>query len=40
MGIRSTRFAMIIENNLIIKTYIEKPGNLSVSTAEYILKEL
>ena len=40
MGIRSTRFAMIIENNLIIKTYVEQPGDLSVSTAEYILKEL
>ena len=40
MGIRSTRFAMIIENNLIIKTYVEKPGDLSVSTAEHILREL
>ena len=40
MGQRCSRFAMIIENNMILKTFIEEPGNLSVSSAEYILQEL
>ena len=40
MGMRCARFAMIIDNNNIINTYIEDSGKLEVSTAEYILEKL
>ena len=40
MGIRCGRFAMIIKNNEIIKNFIEKPGELEVSSAESILKNI
>ena len=40
MGFRSSRFVMIIINNQIISLKIENPGELNVSTAENILKDL
>ena len=40
MGLRCARFAMIIDNNNIIKTYIEDSGKLEVSSAENILEKL
>ena len=40
MGLRSERFAMFIENNKIIKVYVEEPGELKVSSAESMLEEL
>ena len=40
MGHRSKRFAMIVDNNIIIKLFVEEIGALEVSTAENILKNL
>ena len=40
MGFRSTRFAMIIENNVIINKFIENDGEYNVSSAEYILEQI
>ena len=40
MGIRCKRFAMIVENNIIAKIFIEEPGKLDVSSAENILINL
>ena len=40
MGFRSKRFAMIIDNNVICNTYVEKSGKLEVSSAESILLKL
>ena len=40
MGNRSNRFAMIVENNIVLKIFIEKPGEFDVSSAEKILQNL
>ena len=40
MGMRCTRFALIANNNNIKKIFIEKPGELIVSSAENILDQL
>ena len=40
MGLRSARFAMIIENNNIIKTFIDIAGKFEKTSAENILKNL
>ena len=40
MGFRCTRFAMIIENNVVIKKYIENNGEYKVSSAEHILEKI
>ena len=40
MGLRCTRFAMIVENNIINELFIEGPGKLDVSSAENILSKL
>jgi len=40
MGMRSTRFAMIVENNLIQDIFIEKSGDYKVSSAEYLLTKV
>ena len=40
MGLRCARFAMIIDNNNIINTYIEDSGKLEISSAENILEKL
>ena len=40
MGKRSNRFAMIVENNIVLKIFIEKPGAFNVSSAEKILENL
>ena len=40
MGHRSRRFAMIIEDNVIKKSFVEEVGAFEVSTAENILKNL
>ena len=40
MGFRSSRFAMIVENNLIKEFYIEKPGKYEVSSPKYILRNI
>ena len=40
MGLRSRRFAMIVEDNIIKKRFVEEVGAFEVSTAENILKNL
>jgi peroxiredoxin len=40
MGIRSQRYAMIIEDGTVIALYVEKPKAFEVSSAEAILKVL
>ena len=40
MGRRSRRFAMVIEDNIIKKSFVEEIGAFEVSTAENILKNL
>ena len=40
MGIRCSRFAMVIENNKVKEIKIENPGELKVSTADNILQNL
>ena len=37
MGFRSLRFAMIVDNNIIKKIFVEKPGEYKVSSPEYII---
>ena len=40
MGLRSLRFAMIIENNRVEDLKIESPGELKISSAEHMLQNL
>ena len=40
MGIRSVRFAMIIDNKVITHLFVEEPGVFDVSSAENIVKYL
>ena len=40
MGMRSTRFAMIVKDNIINEIFIEKPGEFRISSAEYILTKV
>ena len=40
MGLRSKRFAMIVENNYIIKTFVDISGEFLKTSAENILKYL
>ena len=40
MGFRCRRFAMIIDNNVIINKFVENDGEYNVSSAEYILKQI
>ena len=40
MGRRSRRFAMVVEDNVITKSFVEQVGAFEVSTAENILKNL
>jgi peroxiredoxin len=40
MGLRSQRFAMIVDNNNIINIFIEQTGKFEASSAENILSKL
>ena len=40
MGIRSQRYAALIENGVVKKLFIEEPGAFAVSSAEHMLKEI
>ena len=40
MGHRSKRFSMVVENNIIIKLFVEEIGAFEVSSAENMLKYL
>ena len=37
MGMRSSRFAMVVNNNIIEYTFVEEPGEYKVSSAEHLL---
>lgn len=40
MGIRGKRFALIVENGVAKKVFVEGPGEFRVSSAEHVLGEL
>ena len=40
LGRRSKRFSMIVEDNIIIKLFVEEVGEFKVSNAENILKNI
>lgn len=40
MGMRSKRFAMIIEDNVVKDLFVEEAGTFEVSSAEYVLARL
>jgi len=40
MGMRSQRYAMVVEDGIISSIYVEAPGNFEVSSAEYVLSQL
>ena len=40
MGMRSTRFAMIVKDNIISEIFIEKPGEFRISSVEHILTKV
>ena len=40
MGMRSQRYAMIVDNGVIKDLFVEKPGAFEVSSAENVLKHL
>ena len=37
MGMRATRFAIIVRNNIIENSFIEETGEYKVSSAEHLL---
>jgi len=40
MGLRSQRYAMLIENGVVKKLFVEEPGAYAVSSAEHMLREI
>ena len=40
LGVRSQRYAMIVEDGIIKDLFVEKPGAFEASTAENVLKHL
>ena len=40
MGVRSKRYAMVVDNGVVKALQVEKPGSFEVSSAEAILKAL
>jgi peroxiredoxin len=40
MGVRSKRYAMIVENGVVKALNVEKPGTFDVSSAEAVMKAL
>jgi peroxiredoxin len=40
MGARSQRYAMLIEDGVVKKLFVEEPGAYAVSSAEHMLKEV
>ncbi|MCS6948796.1 MAG: peroxiredoxin [Steroidobacteraceae bacterium] len=40
MGMRGQRFAIVVENGVAKKVFIEQPGKFEVSAAEYVLSQL
>ncbi|GAB2520265.1 redoxin family protein [Lysobacter humi (ex Lee et al. 2017)] len=40
MGIRSKRFALLVEDGVVTKVFVEAPGEFRVSTAEHMLEQI
>lgn len=40
MGVRSRRYAMLVDNGIIQQLWLEEPGEFKVSSAEYVLSQL
>jgi len=40
MGIRSKRYAMYVEDGVVIQLWVESPGEFKVSSAEHVLQNL
>jgi len=40
MGLRSKRYAMLVDNSVVKKLEVEKPGAFEVSSAEHMLKQI
>ena len=40
LGVRSQRYAMIVQDGVIKELFVEKPGAFEASTAENVLKHL
>jgi peroxiredoxin len=40
MGTRGQRFAMVVNDNVVEKLYVEAPGEFRVSAADHVLAEL
>jgi glutaredoxin/glutathione-dependent peroxiredoxin len=40
MGVRSNRYAMIVDRGVVKDVYVEAPGKFEVSSAEAVLKQL
>ena len=40
MGLRSQRYAMVIDDGIVTKLCVEEPGAYAVSSAEHMLKEV
>jgi peroxiredoxin len=40
MGLRSKRYAMVVDDGTVKALHVEKPGAFEVSSAEYVLKQL
>lgn len=40
MGIRSKRFALLIEDGVVTQVFVEAPGEFRVSTAEHMLEQV
>lgn len=40
MGVRSRRYAMLVDNGIIQELWLEEPGEFKVSSAEYVLSQL
>ncbi|MEE9273666.1 MAG: peroxiredoxin [Robiginitomaculum sp.] len=40
MGLRSQRYAMVVDDGVVSTVYVETPGEFEVSSADYMLKNL
>ncbi|MDR3525648.1 MAG: peroxiredoxin [Rhizomicrobium sp.] len=40
MGLRSQRYAMLVEDGTVKQLYVEEPGAYEVSAAEYVIKKI
>lgn len=40
MGLRCKRFAMIVEDGVVARLMVEKPGDFAISSAEHVLTQL